>query len=124
MSEHASASDAAGGHEGQTPSPAEALAEHERHRVRSSLRIVVFGLVAAVVAAVGSGVTVGDGRASFAVLLLVVAASTAIAGLHHGLLLVVDDLRGRPTSLRRGGWVAGYFALTAVLMAAIAGIGG
>ena len=99
-------------------------AAHHRRRVRGSLRILLVGLLLGVLAAAVLGGAVGDGRAGLATLLLVAALSSAIAGLHHGLLLVLDDVRGRPTSLRRGAWLGGFFVLTAALMVMVVGIGG
>lgn len=97
---------------------------HHRRRVRGSLRVLLSGTLLGVVAGAGLGAAVGDGRAALATLLLVTALASALAGLHHGLLLVLDDVRGRPTSLRRGAWLGGFFVLTAALMAMVAGIGG
>lgn len=97
---------------------------HHRRRVRGSLRVLLVGVLLGVVAGGALGAAVGDGRAALATLLLVGALAAALAGLHHGVLLVVDDVRGRPTSLRRGAWLGGFFVLTAALMAMVAGIGG
>ena len=95
-----------------------------RRRVRAGLRIVAVAALLGVVAALLAGTTTQDGRAALAFLLLVVTGGTVLAGLHTVLLLVVDELRGRPTSLRRGAWAAGWFVLTAALMASLSGIGG
>lgn len=97
--------------------------EHERRRVRSALRLFAGSVVVAVVIAAAAGVAGADGRAGLLTLLWVAALGSAVAGLRLGLLLVVDEFRGRPTSLRRGGWLLGFFATTAVLMAMVVGVG-
>lgn len=109
---------------GQAAPPEGDAGAHHRRRVRGSLQVLLVGALLGVVAGVALGTTVGDGRAALATLLLVTALASALAGLHHGLLLVVDDVRGRPTSLRRGAWLGGFFVLTAALMAMVVGIGG
>jgi len=109
---------------GDDPPSPDDRATHHRRRVRGSLRVLLVGGGLGVVAAAALGAAVGDGRAALATLLLVTALASAFAGLHHGLLLVVDDVRGRPTSLRRGAWLGGFFVLTAALMVMVVGIGG
>lgn len=99
-------------------------AAHHRRRVRAALRLLIGGAVVGMLTAMALGLAGVDGRGGAAVFLLLTTAGSALAGLHLGVMLLVDDVRKRPTSLRRGGWVLGMFTLTAALMAALAGIGG
>lgn len=93
-------------------------------RRRVTRRVLVSGLVLGVLAALGSGLAGASGRFGFALLMLVLALTTAVAGLWATATLLYDDLKKREPSRRRALGAFGLFVATAVLMAVVAGVGG
>lgn len=102
------------------PAPADA----PDPKVRRTWRIVGVGALVGVGLAALSGVLGGDGRVGFVLLFLVTALATGVAALYAGLTAVVDDLKGRRVTRARVVSAVGLFAVTAVLMAMVAGAGG
>lgn len=94
-------------------------------RQRVTRRIVIWGTLGAGGGlAVVTGLLGATGRGSLAILLLVSAASLAVAALYAVATLALDDLRGEPTPRRRVVTALGLFLGAAALMAMVAGIGG
>lgn len=93
-------------------------------RLRRMRRILTAGVVLGVLLVVAAGVGGAEGRDGAAVLLLILAGTTAIVGIYGGVTLLRDDLRSSPISGRRIGFTIGSFLTTALLMAMVAGIGG
>jgi hypothetical protein len=82
------------------------------------------GALLGVLLAVASGLAGGEGRVGLAILLLVTAASTALAASYASVTLLLDQVKGRRTTGRRALLAGGLFLLTAMLMAMLAGAGG
>ena len=98
--------------------------EHDRERVRATLRIAAAGAVLALGLALLVGLLGGSGPVGLAVLLLVTATACSIAALHAVGTLLYDDLKDRGPARRRALLAGGLFAVAALLMAMVAGIGG
>lgn len=98
-------------------------AAHDEARLRGPKRLLLFGSVVALLLALGTGALGADGRASFVLLLLLLAAVFGLTGAWVGVQLLVDEFRGAPTSLRRGLLTAGMFVATLVCMTAVSGLG-
>lgn len=96
----------------------------DRERVRATLRIVGVGALVALVLALLVGILGGSGPVGLAVLLLVTATACSLAALHAVGMLLYDDLKDRAPARRRALLAGGLFALAAILMAMVAGIGG
>lgn len=101
-----------------------AAAAHEAARLRGPRRLAAGGVGAAVVLSALTGLAGLDGRTGFAVFLLLTALVTAASGVWLGGVLLLDEFRGDPTSLRRGLWVAGLFLGALVCMVAVGGVAG
>lgn len=98
--------------------------DHDRRRIRVTLRILWIGLAVAVALALLVGVLGGTGQVGFVVLLLVAAAACGLGALHAIATLLYDDLKDRSPARRRVGLAGGLFLAAAVLMAMVAGAGG
>lgn len=96
----------------------------DRRRTAASLRITGLGMLAGLLLALAVGLAGGRGSVGAAVFLLVGALSAGLGGLHAVGALLLDDLRDRQPSVWRGVLAGGLFALGAVLMAMVAGLGG
>jgi hypothetical protein len=99
-------------------------ADNDAARRRVTRRLLLAGATLALLAAVATGLAGASGRAGFAVFSLVLALTTAVAGLWATATLLYDDLKKRRPSRRRAIGAVGLFATTAVLMAVVAGVGG
>lgn len=99
-------------------------ADNDRARRRVTRRLLLVGTAVALVAALAIGLAGASGRAGFAVFSLVLALTTAVAGLWATATLLYDDLKKRRPSRRRAIGAVGLFVATAVLMAVVAGVGG
>ena len=100
------------------------LTDHDRERIRSTLRILWVGALAGLGLALLVGVLGGSGRTGLAVMLLVTAAASSLGALHSIGTLLYDDLKDRDPARRRAGLAVGLFAAAALLMAMVAGTGG
>lgn len=103
---------------------AAAAEEHEARRLRGPRRLLRIGPLVAFLGAVGSGLLGADGRIGFVIFLLLLALSFAVTGVWVGGLLVLDQLRDRPTSRHRGLLTIGMFVATFVCMTAVGGLAG
>lgn len=107
------------------PEPAEDVVEDvDAHRRRRMRQIVLGGSGTGIVVFLLAGLGGADGRDGLAILLLLTAATCAVAAVYGGVTLLVDDLRSVAISGRRILATVGLFALAALLMAMVAGIGG
>ncbi len=97
-------------------------AAHEAARLRGPRRLLVVGPVAALLLAFGAGALGADGRAGLVLLLLLLGVVFGLTGLWVGVLLLVDEFNGAPTSRRRGLLTAGMFVATLVCMTAVSGV--
>lgn len=97
-------------------------ADHEAGRLRGPKRVLLLGPAVALLLAIGSGLLGADGGAGLFLFLLLLAVTFGSAGLWIGIGLLLDELRGEPTSLRRGVLTAALFVATLVCMTAIGGI--
>lgn len=111
------------GEAGEAPGPPVGRANDVARR-RVTRRVLLSGLLLGVLAALGSGLAGASGRFGFALLMLVLALTTAVAGLWATATLLYDDLKKREPSRRRALGAFGLFVATAVLMAVVAGVGG
>lgn len=96
----------------------------DRRRRRTLLRIVLVGVGIAVGLGLLAGVAGASGTAGAAIVLLLSAATCAVAAAWGVVAAVLDDLRDEHVSRGRIGWVVGLFVAAAALMAMTAGIGG
>ena len=97
-------------------------AAHEASRLRGPRRLLLLGPPVALLLSFGAGALGADGRAGLVLLLLLLAAVFGLTGLWVGVLLLVDEFNGAPTSRRRGLLVAGMFIVTLVCMTAVTGV--
>lgn len=108
---------------GEAPS-SRVVDDPDATRTRRAWRIAGIGAGAGIAVALLTGVLGASGRVGLVVLLLCCALACGLGALYAIVTVVVDDLRGEPTSRRRPVAAAVLFALAAVLMAMVAGAGG
>lgn len=98
--------------------------DHDRRRMRVTLRIAWIAALVAVALALLVGALGAGGRTGMAVFLLVTATGSSLAALHGIGTLLYDDLKGRRPARRRAALAAGLFAAAALMMAMMTGVGG
>ncbi len=93
-------------------------------RRRRLVRIPLWSAGIGVGLAIVSGVLGSEGRASVAILMLVLASGLALAALYGVMTAILDDMRGHEVSRARLLFVGGWFFGSTALMAMVASIGG
>ena len=102
----------------------QADADIDALRRRRLVRIPLWAAGIGVVLAVLSGALGAEGRASVAILLLVLASGFAVAALYGVMTAILDDMRGHTVSRVRLVFVGSWFFGSTALMAMVANIGG